>query len=439
MNYKEMYNSKMCSPEAAVSVIKSGDRVFTGGNPGLLLQAFFENKNNYQNVELYSQFGMMGPLGEMLFAPDMQGKISFACTTLALSSVMNTWPQENLDQISLSFSGMERLIETRIKPDVVLLSGCTMDDEGYINLGCNHGCTRTAIDMGAKVLLQIKDEMYNATTDYYHVHISEVDAIVKDNKPPEGPPGGASPRAVDEKDAQLASHVVERIPNGATIQLGAGGASNAIGTFLKDHRDLGVHAETIMESQIQLMEDGVINNSRKPVLRGKTVVGFITGGVRIQKHLHNNPDVILKKLSWVNDPMVISQIPNLVSVNSCLAVDLRGQVCAESLAMGNTGGIGGQLDFVEGARKSAGGQSYLIMHASVTTRSGEKVSKITLSLPAGSVVTTPASEVMNIATDYGVAELWHKSAKERAENLIRVADPEFRDSLRFEAKKAGLL
>jgi 4-hydroxybutyrate CoA-transferase len=149
--------------------------------------------------------------------------------------------------------------------------------------------------------------------------------------------------------------------------------------------------------------------------------------------------LILKKLSWVNSPAVISQIPNMISMNSCLGVDLRGQVCSESLSMGNTGGIGGQLDFVEGARKAPSGQSYLAMHSAVTTRSGERLSKITLTLPSGSVVTTPAADVMNVVTEFGVAELWGKSVKERAQNLIRIAHPEFRETLTYDAKKHGLM
>jgi len=174
-------------------------------------------------------------------------------------------------------------------------------------------------------------------------------------------------------------------------------------------------------------------------MRGVSVAGFFGGSPRTFDYIQHNPAFMLKKLSWVNDPMVVCQIPNMVSVNSCLAADLRGQVCSESLAMGNTGGVGGQLDFVEGARKAPGGQTFLAMHSSVTTRSGEKVSKITLTLPMGSVVTTPASDVMFIATEYGVAELQNRSARERARNLIAIADPEFRDSLTFEAKKCGLL
>jgi 4-hydroxybutyrate CoA-transferase len=311
-----------------------------------------------------------------------------------------------------------------------------MDDEGYINLGSSHGCTRAAVDAGAKALVQIDSNTLSVNTDYYRIHISEVEAICEvDNPINEGFPA----RPLDDRDKLIATHIAERIANGSTIQLGAGGVSNAMGNYLTEHKDLGVHAETLMESLFPLMENGVINNKYKPLLRGITVAGFIGGNSRVQNYLHNNPSVLFKKLAWVNHPDVISQIPNMVSINACLAADLRGQVCSESLGMGNTGGLGGQLDFVEGARRAPSGQSFLAMHSSVVTRNGDNVSKITMGLPAGSVATSPANDVMNIVTEYGVAEIWCKSAKDRARSMIRIAHPDFRDELTFNAKKYGLI
>ena len=434
MNINELYNAKKRSPEEAISLVRSGDNIYSGGNPTHLFQALYNIRDRLRDVKVFSQFSAGA---NFLLAPEMVGHVSFACTTLSLVSVTNPWPKENFDQISLSFSDLDRMIEDVIKPDIVLLCGHPMDENGFINLGSNHGCSRAAVDAGAKVLVQIDENVVYANTDYYRVHISEVDALCEAENPKGD--GTAIVRTIGELDQQIASHIVNRIPDGATIQLGAGGVSNAMGAFLKDHKNLGVHAETIMESLVQLMELGVINNSRKPLLPGLSVAGFVTGGDHVHRYFHHNMQIILKKLSWVNDPMIISQIPNMVSMNSCLGVDLRGQVCSESISMSNTGGIGGQLDFVEGARKAPGGQSYLAMHSSVTTRNGENISKITLSLAPGSVVTTPADDVMNVVTEYGVAELWCKSARERAKNLISIAHPEFRDKLTFDAKKYGLL
>ncbi|MCL2120798.1 MAG: hypothetical protein FWH28_00930 [Clostridiales bacterium] len=437
MRFTELYQAKKCSPEEAISVIQSGDRVYASGDTVVLFQALYDTRENFRDVDLYTQFRLNGKADELILHPDMVGHLTFITTTLALSSAQNPWPRENLDQLPLSFSWMERMIEERIKPDVVLSSATPMDDDGFFFLGTRHGTTRTAMDMGAKIVLQVNEDMCKVNTDYYRVHISEVYALCEAKNPEERMAG--EPREIGEKEAQVAAYIVDRITDGATIQLGAGGVSNAVGKFLGGHKNLGLHAETIMESLYPLLQNGVINNSRKPLLRGISVAGFFGTNASNFKFFHNNPDFMVKRLSWVNSPLTVSQIPNMVSVNACLGVDLRGQVCSESLAMGNTGGVGGQLDFVEGARRAPGGQSFLVMHSSVTTRSGEKVSKITLTLPAGSVVTTPASEVMNVVTEYGIAELYRKSARERARSLIAIADPEFRDSLAFDAKKYGLL
>ena len=439
MNIRELYNAKKRSPEEAIELVKSGDKIYTGGNSVILHKALFDARERLTGVRVYSQFGAAGPSGKYLLGPEMTGHVSFACTTLSLSGSRGPWPNENLDQVSISFSDLDRIIEEVIKPDVVLLCGRPMDEYGYINLGSRHGCPRAAVDTGAKVLVQIDDNIVNSNTDYWRVHISEVDALCEAENPKDDGSGGGGPiRTVGETDGQIAAHITGRIPDGATIQLGAGNVSNALGAFLKDHKNLGVHAETIMASLVDLMKLGVINNSRKALLPGVSVSGFVTGGPEVHQYFHNNPTLLLKKISWVNSPAVISLIPNMVSVNSCLGVDLRGQVCSESIAMSNTGGIGGQLDFVEGARKAPGGQSFLAMHSSVKMKNGETISKITLTLAPGSVVTTPASDVMNVVTEFGVAELWGKTVRERARNLIGIAHPEFREKLTYDAKKFGL-
>jgi 4-hydroxybutyrate CoA-transferase len=427
-----MYNAKKRSPEEALSIIKNGDRVFTGGNPVILHQALFDMREQLSNVTVYSQFGLQGLSGKLALDPEMVGHVNFVCTCLATSSVRNPWPTENFDQIPMNFSEVDRMVE-RIKPEAVFLCGSPMDDEGFINLGSNHGCGRVAVDVGAKVIVQVDENMLSVNTDYYKVHISEVDMLCEIPNPKEG--GGMEPRPLAEIDQQIAGFITERVLDGSTIQLGAGSVTNAMGYFLKDHKNLGIHAETILGSLVPLIESGVVNNSQKPLLRGVSVAGF-AGFVPLY---HDNPEVMFRKLSWVNHPDTVSQIPNMVSVNSCLGVDLRGQVCAESINFSNFGGIGGQLDFVEGARRAPHGQSFLAMHSSVTTRAGEHLSKITLTLPLGSVVTTPASDAMNIVTEYGVAEIWCKSAKQRALNLINIAHPEFRDQLAFDAKKYGMI
>jgi 4-hydroxybutyrate CoA-transferase len=237
----------------------------------------------------------------------------------------------------------------------------------------------------------------------------------------------------------MGGYVAERIPNGATIQLGAGAAPDMVGRFLENHRDLGVHTEMFVEAMAHLMKKGVINNSQKTLLRGVSVASFLGGGPVTREFAHKNRDILLKKISWVNDPAVISQIQDIISVNSCLGVDLRGQVCSESIGLSSSGGIGGQLDFVRGARRAKGGKSFIVMRSVLEKKDGTRLPKITLTLPKGSVVSTPRSDVMYVATEYGVAELQYRSVKERAHALISISHPDFREELTFEAKKHGLI
>jgi 4-hydroxybutyrate CoA-transferase len=416
-------------------MIQNGDSVFAGGNPTILFQALFETRERFQDVRLYSMFGVGGASAEYLHHADMLGHVSFACVNLVRAQ-KKLWPNENLDQISGHFSEVESLIEHRVQPAVTLMRGCPMDEEGFIYLGGHHGCARAAVDWGAKVAVQIDPNLSYVYTDHYRVHISEVDVLCEADNPVKD---GKRMKAVGAVDEKIAALIAERIPNGATIQLGAGGVPNAVGMFLDHHRDLGVHTEVFIDAMAHLVQKGAVNNSKKTLLPGVSVAGFIDASPETHVFGHKNPGILLKKLAWVNSPMTIAQIYNLVSVNSCLEVDLRGQVCSESIGLSNTGGLGGQLDFVEGARKSPGGQSFLAMHAAMEKENGEKISKISLALPPGSVVSTPRSDVMYVATEYGVADLMYKSVKERARSLIGVADPDFRDKLTFEAKKHDLL
>ncbi len=438
MNYSELYNSKKCTAEQAVHVIQNGDNVFTGGDPTVLLKALYDERETFSDVHLYSMFGLGGASEKMIYSPEMKGHVSFTSSILPFSA--SFWPHENIDHIPVHFSEMEDLIAKRVKPAVVLLHGCTMDDDGFIYLGNGCGCARGAVDAGAKVVIQINEHLPMVYTDYYRVHISEVTALVEAPVPLFGPDIPEMPvRPISQIEETIAGYICEMVPNGATIQLGAGGVPNAVGKFLENHKDLGIHTEVFTDSMTHLMKCGAVNNSKKTLLPGYTVAGFIGGGPETLQYCDHNRKFLLKKVAWVNSPMTICRIHDMMSINSCLAVDLRGQVCAESIGMNNTGGIGGQLDFVEGARRAPGGCSFLAMHSSMVGKDGKRVSKINLALPEGSVVTTPRTDSMCIVTEYGVANLRYMSGREKVKALIAIAHPDFRDELRFGAEKAGWL
>jgi len=435
LKFIEMYNFKKCNPQEAVSIIKSRDTVFTSGEPAVLYKAILDTKDNFEDVRMYALFGLKGKSAEYIHNPEMLGHISFASSMIGAEE-SKRWSIENIDHMFAHFSEMEDLVRRRIKPAVVLARTCPMDDDGFFYLGDSPGCSRAAVDCNAKVVVQVDRNMPYVYTDYHRVHISEIDVLCEAENPEEYVKPA---QPITAKEEKIAAFIAERIPNGATLQLGVGKVPDAVGVFLDNHKDLGVHTEAFTESMAYLMKKGAINNSKKTFLPGVSVAAFIDAGPETRKFVHKNRNILLKKLAWINSPMTVSKIHDMMSINSCLGVDLRGQVCSESIGYSFTGGPGGQLDFIEGARKSPGGKSFIVMHAAVEKKDGEKISKITLTLPAGSVVTTPRTDVMYVVTEYGVADLKYKSIKEQAQSLINIADPDFRDQLTFEARKYGLL
>ena len=242
-----------------------------------------------------------------------------------------------------------------------------------------------------------------------------------------------------EAEIKIAGNIVDRVPDGACLQLGIGGVASAIGGFLKEKRDLGIHTEMFVNELYDLIACGAVNNSRKTLMPGKTVLGFSLGSREMYDFMDHNHDIEARPFAWVNDPRVIAQNDNMVSINGAMQVDLMGQVCAESIGPRQFSGTGGQADFVRGANWSKGGMSFLCLPSTLTTKSGEVKSKISCALPLGSVVTTPRADVQYIVTEYGVADLRNEPLDVRAKRLIAIAHPDFRDQLTFEAKKAGFI
>ena len=212
-----------------------------------------------------------------------------------------------------------------------------------------------------------------------------------------------------------------------------------VGKNLKHLKDLGIHTEMFCDTMVELIKCGAVNNSKKKVLPGKTVFGLCQGKKITYDFLDHNTEVEMRSTSWVNNPYIIGRNDNVVSINSALAVDLTGQVCAESIGLRQYSGAGGHCDFVRGARASNGGQSFIAFYSTYNKKDGTVGSKIDLTLPLGSVVTTRRNDVHCIVTEYGVADLRYKSIEERAKALISIAHPDFRDELTFGAKKAGLI
>jgi acetyl-CoA hydrolase len=248
---------------------------------------------------------------------------------------------------------------------------------------------------------------------------------------PEAPQGGTTATHM-----KVGEHIAALIPNGATLQMGIGSIPDAVLRNLTNHRDLGVHTELFSDGVIDLVEAGIITCSRKSFHPGKIIAGFLFGSQRLYDFVHNNPLIELHPTDYVNDPFNIAQNDKMVAINSALQVDLTGQVNADSIGSHFYSGVGGQVDFIRGAARSKGG---LPIIAFLSTAKDESISRIVPTLDVGAGVVTTRNDVHYVITEYGVAYLHGKSVRERAEALITIAHPAFRDRLTYEARKLGYL
>ena len=315
--------------------------------------------------------------------------------------------------------------------DAYCVAVSPMDKHGYFSLGLTSSCCEALFDRSKRIFVEVNENMPRAVA-CMQLHVSQVDAIIENNIPlPELPKS-----TLDETSIIIGNLIAEQIPDGACIQLGIGAIPDATGMALKSKHDLGIHTEMFVDSMVELIECGAVNNSKKQIHRGKSVTTFAYGSKRIYDYIDDNPAIELLPVNYVNDPNVICKNDNMISINAALEVDLWGQVCAESVGTKHMSGSGGQIDYVRGACQSRGGMSFIAF--SSTAKNGT-ISKIRPILTPGAVCTTSKNDVDCIVTEYGIAKLRGKSLGERAKQLIEIAHPDFRDELRFEAKKRGIM
>jgi acyl-CoA hydrolase len=317
------------------------------------------------------------------------------------------------------FSEVYALMRMRTDDPLVIAAASPPDRHGYFSLGVSADYTSSFIGR-SRMFLEVTDSMPR-TFGRNQVHVSQVVGWCRSDRPLVE----VAPVAPGETDCKIAELVAERIPDGATIQTGIGAIPNAIMASLADHRDLGIHTELLSDGVIDLMESGIVNGVKKRLNRTKTVGTFALGTARLHEFLHENTAVELHAVRYVNDPRIIANETNFVSINATLTVDFLGQCASETIGGRYYSSSGGQNDFARGAMYSDGGQGFVVLHS--TTSNG--TSRIVPQLAAGDVVTTPKNTVDKIVTEYGVAELRGKSIKERAEALIAIAHPDHRDEL----------
>lgn len=435
MDWKEKYKNHIMSPEEACALIRSGD-VAVSNFGGSIPYAFLDVLADYafehlENVTLYlAGFYKQTKIADTRYNPHIAVKSCF----------LGPWERKAIAEGSaLSYQAMhlaninfDRMGKHRAR--VLFTAGSEPDENGQISLGVAP-FDPALLDICETVIVQVNRNMPFVYGENCQIPAERVTALVPmDELLPE-----MVMAAPNEAQRRIAGHIVERIPDGACVQFGIGGISAAMGEALKSRRDLGCHSEMLTEPIMELMQAGVINNSRKSFCPGKTVFTNALGTSALYRFMDRNPSLEAHPTAWLNDPRNIAKNDDMISVNGALCADLTGQVCAESIGFRQFSGTGGQLDYVRGARWSHRGKSFLTIPSVHMDKAGNAHSNISLSLPTGSIVTTPRADVHFIVTEYGAADLQDEPVDVRAKRLISIAHPDYRDQLLFEAKKAGYI
>ena len=337
---------------------------------------------------------------------------------------------------SMRYSELPRFYREHIgHVDVAMLQVASMDQHGYFSFGPQASHLRAVCDVADKIIVEVNENMPRTLGGMEDcIHISEVDMIVEGNNAPMPEMGSIPATDVDRKVAEL---IVPEIPNGACLQLGIGGMPNTVGSMIADSdlKDLGVHTEMYVDAFVDIANAGKINGSKKLIDRGRQAYAFAAGTKKLYDYLDNNPQCASMPVDYTNDVGIIASIDNFISINNAVDIDLFGQVNAESAGIKQISGTGGQLDFVMGAYLSKGGKSFICMASTFKQKDGTIASRIRPTLSNGSIVTDPRSATHYVCTEYGMVCLKGKSSWERAEALISIAHPDFREQLIADAEK----
>lgn len=428
------YKLKLRTPDEAVQVIKSGDWVdYTSslGKPVLLDRALAKRKENLHDVKIRGNL-IQGPI-EVVECDESQEH--FIYHTWHCSAYERRLCDRGLCYyIPMVFHNNAAYYEFFLNVNVVMVTVSPMDRHGYFNYSVNTGVAAPIVRNADIVIVEVNEHMPKIHGGYDEcIHISEVDYVVEGDHDPFPKEPVYIPTEVDRK---IARNLIPYLKDGSTLQLGVGSLPNAVGELIaeSDLKDLGMHTELCTDAYLHLYNAGKLTNKKKTINPGKGVFGVAIGSQELYDWLDDNHGVAAFPLEYVNRPDVISQIDNMVSINSCVAVDLYGQVSSESFGARQISGTGGQLDFLIGASSSKGGKAFICMSSTYTDKNGEMHSRV---LPQfnGDIITSPRSQVYFLATEYGVINQEGKSTWERAEGLISIAHPDFRDELVREAEK----
>lgn len=423
----ERYRRKLRSSADAVAAIRGGQRVFVQGasaTPTLLLTALAERAAELEGVRLvHLHTEGASPFLQPEYLPGFRHEALFVGANLR--AAVNSG---QADYIPIFLSEVPRLFASGLLPiDVALIHVSPPDAHGFCSLGVSVDVTMAAIRQARTVIALVNAGMPR-THGAGFVHVDQIDAIVEIDTPlPE-----IKMPVPDEAERRIGEHVAALIEDEATLQLGIGSIPNAVLAQLGSHRDLGLHTEMFSDGVIDLVEAGVITGARNPIHPGKLVTSFLMGTQRLYDFVHDNPQVEMRPADYTNDTSVIRRNHRMVAINSAIEIDLTGQVCAASIGDRVYSGFGGQTDFIRGAALADGGKAIMALPSMAA---GGKVSRITGRLNEGAMVTLTQAHVHYVVTEYGVAHIYGKNLRERAEALIQIAHPSVRDDLRAFARE----
>lgn len=434
MDWRARYRSKcVTAQEALAATLTSGCRVFLTGNcsvPAALIPALADTAMQLENIELV-QVLTVGPASWV--SPELAGHLRSNVMFIGHNVRASVWEGRS-DFTPVLLSEFPTIFRRGGLPlDVALAHLSPPDADGYCSLGLETGLARTPVTSARTVVAQINLQMPVILGDT-RIHVDDLDYIVEAETPLHE--YRMTEDLHDPVVEAIAGHIGALVPDGATLQLGIGAVPDAVLHYLVDKRDLGIHSELISDGVMHLVEAGVITGARKTLHRGKVVAGFVLGTRELYRWLDRNPLVELYPTEVVNDPAVIGQNHQQVAINSALEVDLTGQVCADSIGSKFFSGVGGQMDFIYGASRSEGGLPIIALPS--TAKNGT-LSRIKAMLTPGAGVVTTRNHVHWIVTEYGAVNLYGKSIRQRAEGLIGIAHPDFRNDLRREALALGVL
>lgn len=421
-NFKlnNMKKAQSVTAQKALSNVQSGDHIFIHGVaavPHHLVDALVARSAELENVHLYHLHTEgTAPYVE----PQYEGIFSLHSFFVGANVRQATW-DGRADYIPVFLSEIPDMIRSHAVPiNVALITVSPPDKNGYVSLGTSVDATVAAIQTANLVIAQTNKYMPRTFGDSI-LHIRDIDYLVEYDEPL--PASKTEP--ITDVEKKIGQYIADLVPDGATLQMGIGSIPNAVLQNLKNHKHLGVHSEMFSDGLLPLLESGVVDNSRKKIQRGYSVATFLMGSKDLYNYVHDNPSIQMKTVDYVNNMRNISRNPKVIGINSAIEIDLTGQVCADSIGTKIYSGVGGQIDFMRGASMSEGGKPIIAL----SSRTLKGVAKIVPTLKTGAGVVSTRANMHYVVTEYGVANLYGKSLKQRAKELIEIAHPDDREML----------